>query len=66
LAVVRDERGRLTLLQGAAGAVETTDAMRTVFADGIIVNPVSFAEVRATVRRDWAAYVAGEEDARHG
>ncbi|UCZ62042.1 nicotinate phosphoribosyltransferase [Mycolicibacterium phocaicum] len=66
LAVVRDGRGGLTLVQGAAGAVETTDAMRTVFEDGVIVNPVTFAEVRATVRRDWAAYAAGEEDARHG
>ena len=66
VAVVRDGRGRLTLVQGAAGAVETTDAMRTVFEDGVIVNPVTFAEVRATVRRDWAAYAAGEEDARHG
>ncbi|WP_409431321.1 nicotinate phosphoribosyltransferase [Mycobacterium sp. SMC-16] len=65
LAVVRDEHG-LTLLQGAAGAVEATDAMRTVFEDGVIVNPVSFAEVRAAVRRDWAAYAAGEEDARNG
>ncbi len=53
-------------MQGAAGTVEATDAMRTVFDDGVIVNPVSFAEVRATVRRDWAAYAAGEEDANNG
>ena len=46
----------------AAGAVETTDAMRTVFEDGVIVNPVTFAEVCATVRREWAAYAAGELD----
>ena len=64
--MTRDERGRLTLVQGAAGVVEATDAMRTVFEDGVIVDPVSFAQVRATVRRDWAAYAAGEEDARNG
>jgi hypothetical protein len=31
-----------------------------VYVHGLIANPVSLSQVRATVRREWAARAAGE------
>ena len=52
LAVVRDQEGRLTLIEQATPEQEEASELKVVWEDGHPVRTQSFADVRAVLRQE--------------
>lgn len=52
LAVIRDETGRLALIEQATPEQEAASELKVVWEDGHPVRTQSFADVRATLRKE--------------